>query len=450
MPEHESKKHSDYKTMEITDYDSAIEYLYSLELFGIKLGLDNIRRIMEKLGNPQEGLKFVHVAGTNGKGSVCAMLTSVLNTAGYKAGLYTSPHLRSFRERITVNGVQIPRERVVAFTKELQKIALEIESEHEAHPTYFEITTAMALKYFAEAGIDIAVMEVGMGGRFDATNIITPELSVITDISMDHSEYLGDTLKKIAFEKAGIIKQGVQVITSTQDNDVMAVIEKRAGELKAPLAVQGKDFSYELIKSDDNGNDLNFNIDANTDLKYTLNELHIPLLGKYQAQNCALAAAAGTFLNRSGIDIKSDAIYEGLSKVNWPARLQVMQRSPTVILDCSHNPKGIRALVDSIKELFSYDKITLVIGMVKEKDRAEMLDVLVELKPEVITVRPDTHRALDPEILGSEFASRGVVTRVIPDILESVGYAVNNAGSEDMVIITGSFYTAGAALEYWN
>jgi dihydrofolate synthase/folylpolyglutamate synthase len=450
MAQHEIKKHSDYKTMQITDYDRAIEYLYSLELFGIKLGLDNIRRIMDRLGNPQEGLKFVHVAGTNGKGSVCVMLSSVLKSAGYKTGLYTSPHLRSFRERITVNGERIPRERVVALTRELQAIALEIEAEHEAHPTYFEITTAMALKHFAEAGIDIAVIEVGMGGRFDATNIIEPELCVITDISKDHSEYLGDTLEKIAYEKAGIIKPGVQVVTSAQNHEIMAVIEKRAGELKAPLTVLGKDFSYELIKADDKGINLNFYFNDNTDRKFELNELHAPLLGRFQAQNCAVAAAAVALLTRSGINISTDAIYEGVSKVDWPARLQVMQSSPTVIIDCSHNPKGVRALVDSIKELFSFNKITLVIGMVKEKERAEMLDALVELKPEVVTVRPDTHRALDPKTLCSEFASRGVVTRVLPDILEGVGYAVHKAGPDDMVIITGSFYTAGAALEYWN
>ncbi|UCH90209.1 MAG: bifunctional folylpolyglutamate synthase/dihydrofolate synthase [Thermoplasmata archaeon] len=443
-------KHSDHKTMDIIDYDTAIEYLYSLELFGIKLGLDNITRIMEKLGNPHTDLKFIHVAGTNGKGSVCAMLSSVLAEAGYKVGLYSSPHLRSFRERIAVNSERIPRERVVSLTKQLQQTALEIESETEAHPTYFEITTAMALKYFQEVEVDIAVMEVGMGGRFDATNIITPLVSVITDISLDHTEYLGEKLEKISFEKAGIIKDRIPVITSNQKPEAMEVIENISKENSSELFALDQDFNFELIEANENGVKLNavYNDRFGTGIRFE--NLSIPFIGRFQAQNCAVALAVVAMLTNSGWDIPKDSIYSGLQKVSWPARVQVMQRSPTVILDCSHNPSGISYLVETIEDLFEYNKIIFVIGVVKEKARGEIVKLISALNPEVIAVKPASHRALEPEVLQAEFREAGVECSVKSDVLQGVEDALKQAGPTDLVCITGSFYTAGAAMEHWQ
>jgi dihydrofolate synthase/folylpolyglutamate synthase len=454
MTRKQATKHSDYKNLRIHDYDSAIEYLYSLELFGIKLGLDNVSRLLQRLGNPHTDKKFIHVAGTNGKGSVCAMLASILKEAGYNVGLYTSPHLSSFRERIQLNGEKIPRDYIIAITPILQKHALEVEAETGAHPTYFEIVTAMALKFFHDNNVDIAILEVGMGGRFDATNVITPEISVINDISMDHMEYLGDTPEKIAFEKAGIIKTHVPTILSDHPPEVFSVIEKIAEENSSRLFILGKDFDHKLLKSTKKGLELDFII--LDDFKFdegscrSIGEISIPLIGNFQAKNCAIAVAAILLLRSMNWKIRIINIFDGLKKVRWPGRIHIVQESPTVILDSSHNPVSIKNLVETVQDNFEFEKLICVIGVVKEKDRGAIVKELAVLSPEVVAVRPDTHRALEPEILQEEFRDIGIDCIVIPDVIEGVKKAVSNAKSSDLVIITGSFYTAGAAWGLWQ
>jgi dihydrofolate synthase/folylpolyglutamate synthase len=441
--------------MKITDHDSAIKYLYSLELFGIKLGLDNIRRLLDKLGKPEEGLKFIHVAGTNGKGSVCKMLGSVLAKAGLRAGIYTSPHLVDFEERIVINGEQIPKERVVELTQRLQKIALEIEEECEAHPTYFEITTAMAITYFHEEKVDCAILEVGMGGRFDATNVVTPLITIINDISIDHTDYLGETLDKIAYEKAGIIKESVPLIVSDQVPEVAELIKNIAEEKSSEIFSLNNEFTYELKNSDRTGVTVDVTIDEERLLSDGISKIHyedlqIPLIGEFQAKNSAIATACLSLLNKLGHEISVNAVYEGMAAVSWPARIQVMQDDPVVILDSSHNQKSIRNLVEAVRKNFEYENVQLVIGLVKEKDREAIVKELAGLEPRVVVVKPDTHRALEPEVLQKEFLSHNIEAIVKTDVLDGVNHAMETAGINDIVVITGSFYTAGAAMSYWD
>lgn len=440
--------------MKISDYKTAISYLFSLEQFGIKLGLDNITLILKKLGNPQKDLKFVHVGGTNGKGSVCAMLASVLKEAGLEVGLYTSPHLESFRERIRINGECIPEDSVVALAREFQKIALEVEAEHGAHPTYFEITTAMALKYFSDTKTDLAVMEVGMGGRFDATNVINPEVVVINDISMDHTEYLGDTIEKIAFEKAGIIKPGVPVITSDLTKAAETVINQTADTNKSEVFRFGRDFKVQIHKEDETGLLLDVKF-SNTDIYggkenfiSGFSNISVPLAGNFQSVNCGIAATAVALLNKGGLEISEGSFRNGLAKVTWPARIQVVNRNPTIILDSSHNAVSMKNLVETVNKRFSFQKVICVIGIVKEKDRRGIISQLSGLSPEVIAVRPDTHRALDPNILCKELETAGIKCSMIPEVEDGVQHAINTSSENDMIIITGSFYTAGAAMTY--
>ncbi len=308
-------------------YSETVNYLYNLQKYGIKFGLDNISRLMSALDNPHTSFLSVHVAGTNGKGSTSAIIASILKTAGFKVGLFTSPHIISFTERIRVNGEEITENEVIELAEEIKDIVVHL---GDFSPTFFEVVTAMALLYFKRKKVDIAVIEVGMGGRLDATNIITPEISIITNISYDHKEFLGDTLKEIAHEKAGIIKKGVPVVASYQESEAMKVIEQKAIEKNSELYIYGRDFSSVLKRNDSSG----ICFDYSSGDSFTINDLVLPLAGEHQMQNASVAIKAATIVLNNNITAE---------KQHKPPRETENGRDRTVILPISPIPRFTRS-----------------------------------------------------------------------------------------------------------
>lgn len=422
------------------DYSTTLEHLYRLERFGIKLGLDNIRRLLSLLGDPHRGLKVVHVTGTNGKGSVCAYAASVLQNAGYCVGLYTSPHLIRFNERIRVDGEPISDEDVLRLWAGMQP-AIQAMTAVRAidHPTFFEVTTAMAFEYFRERGVDVAVIEVGMGGRMDATNIVDGLVSVVTRVDLEHTEHLGKSIDRIAREKAGIIKPSSRAVTVSQD--ALQVIETRCREVHAPLFIVGRDMVAERLSYDLRGQDIR--------LRGPFGQLdvHTPLLGAFQVDNVAVAVAALTELRACGFTIADEAIRGGIRSVRWPARLEVVRETPCVIVDGAHNRPAAAALGDSMRELFLDRKATLVIGILNDKDLPGIAAALGPLSSHVYASRAKTYRALDPEEIAAAFRPYADTT-VVPSVSAAIDVVLSRARPDDIVLITGSIYTAGEALDH--
>src|SRR5437867_5693174 len=321
------------------DYDSLLKELYGLERFGIKLGLETITELLGHMGNPHRRFKTVHVTGTNGKGSTCAFIASVLRKAGYRVGLYTSPHLVRFNERIQVDGREISNEDVARIYGEMRSAIVKTSGGSKVkQPTFFEVTTGIAFHYFAEKGIDIGVIEVGMGGRMDATNVIHPLVAVLTRIGLEHTEHLGKTEDRIAREKAGIIKPGCRVVTV--DQPTVPLITAQAHALGCPITVVGRDVTYERIAFDLRGQTLLISDEGRI-------ELQIPLLGSYQPENAALAYAAVRDLSRMGLEVPDAAIASGFRETTWGGRLQIVRSKPTVIVDGTHNAPGVPTLSTS-------------------------------------------------------------------------------------------------------
>ncbi|MFQ5838418.1 MAG: glutamate ligase domain-containing protein [Thermoplasmata archaeon] len=425
-------------------YEDTVGYLYGLQRFGIKLGLDNIRDLLSRLGDPHRGFRSIHVAGSNGKGSVCAFLDSILRRAGYRVGLYTSPHLVRFNERIKVNGIDVSDEDVVRLTEEIRPHAEAMTALAKAsQPTFFEFTTAMAFQYFREQDVDAALVEVGMGGRLDATNVVRPEVAAITRIGMEHTEYLGMTLERIAREKAGIIKEGIPVWTV--DQPAVDVIEERCRALGAPLRVVGRDLHVARTAKGLEGQKVLFSDDGTW-------EYDVALLGSYQAENAALAFGVIQELRERGWRISETAVRRGYSEARWPARLQVVNRYPTIVLDSTHTTEGAQELRKSLEELFPGRRLILVIGILRDKDLKGMVAQLMPLCQSVIATEADTERAFRAEQVAEAFRGAGSV-KVVRRVAEAVDTALSMAGSNDIVLITGSLYTAGEAsifLEEWK
>ena len=446
-------------------YSGTINYLYNLQKHGIKFGLENISRLMSSLGNPHESFLSVHVAGTNGKGSVSAIIASVLRNAGLKVGLFTSPHLVSFTERIRINGEEITESDVIGLTEEIRSI---VERRGDFSPTFFEVVTAMALMYFKRKKVDIAVIEVGMGGRLDATNIIIPEVSVITNISYDHREFLGGTLKEIAHEKAGIIKDGVPVVVSYQEPEAMEVIERKAIEKGARLYVYGRDFSSVLRREDLSG----ICFDYRSSDSFAIHDLVLPFIGEHQMQNASVAIKAAMIvlkncnalcvmrdesrknsLNSLPITNYSLRIREGLENVSWPGRLEIVKEDPLILIDGAHNPAAAEALSKALKKYFSgrYKRIIIVLGIMGDKDVKGIMEPLLPLASEIILTSPEYSRAASPEKLASTAASLGFFNvRIALTVKDAIGMATDlahDAPDPSLIVITGSFYTIGEAKE---
>jgi dihydrofolate synthase/folylpolyglutamate synthase len=425
-------------------YKESINYLYSLQKHGIKLGLEKPKAILSVFSNPHKDFPSIHIAGTNGKGSVSAMIASILMAHGFKVGLYTSPHLISFTERIRINNEQISEYDVIELTKEIRS---KIEDSGIATPTFFEFVTAMAFIYFSRKKVDWAVIETGMGGRLDATNIITPEVSVITKISYDHKEFLGDTIEKIAFEKAGIIKERVPVIISDQQPEAERVLVETAKERSSPFFIYGKDFRGEIKDSDIYGLTIDYKDD-----QFSINNIFCPLPGKHQLTNASVSIkAVSKALRIVGKEISEDLLKKGISDTKWRGRLEIVKKKPLIMVDGAHNPDAAEVLSDFIKENLKGYKITLIIGVMADKDVDGIIKPLLPLASRIIFTSPRYERAMNPQRLSEIASAMGYSSIITRSVGESLNIAIGESDKEDrrqIILITGSFYTIGEALEY--
>ena len=418
-----------------TSYREAVGYLYGLQKYGIKFGLSKTSTLLKTFGNPHESQKYIHFAGTNGKGSAAAFTASILKEAGLKVGLYSSPHLVRFTERFRINDKEITHTETAALIEEIRGAFVSKEP-----PTFFEATTAMAINYFARENTDIAIMETGMGGRLDATNVITPLVSVITNISMEHQAFLGSRLIDIAGEKAGIIKKNIDVVTGATQPAVIKLFKSIAKEKNAPLWRVGKEIRYRT-----SGDGFHY-----YGLKHRFNNLHPGLTGKFQFRNAALSLAVVELLEEKGFNISSVDMREGLSSTTWPGRMQVVCRNPTIILDGAHNPAAVRALTKSIKAGFKYKRLILVIGVMEDKDIGQLLRGIVPVSDYVIYTRPVYSRAANPEVLMARATNLQKPGEAIHVLTKAIDRAREMADPGDLIIICGSLFTVGEAMRYLN
>jgi len=412
-------------------YHSCLKKMYGLRRFGIKLGLSTIKEILSGLRNPQNTYACVHVAGTNGKGSVASSLASILTQAGYKTGLYTSPHLVDFNERIQINNRPISNSNVVASYNSIRNAR-----SGEREPTFFEFATVMAFFEFARQKVDWAVIETGMGGRLDATNIIRPRVSIITNISLEHREYLGNTLKQISGEKAGIIKPRTPVITGIRQKKALAVIENKAAEKSAPLFCLGKDFK---VRRSAAGTFSYHGMEANWQ------GLQTGLAGSHQVDNAALVLAACEILIQNGEKLSLDIIKVGLIKNRWPGRLEIVSTEPRIILDGAHNFIAARNLARFLSAHFAGRNLTMVIGILDDKPYHAMLKCLLPTANRVILTRAKINRALEPEKL--EALAKKMVPKVIinADVEQAINFAIDTSSPDDVICVAGSLYVVGEA-----
>ncbi len=413
------------------NYNEALEYIHSVSNFFCKPGLERIAQLCEKLGNPQDKLKFVHVAGTNGKGSFCSMLASVLNEAGYKTGLYTSPYIIDFCERICVNGTMIPRDELAEITAYVKDFADEMQDK----PTEFELITAVAFEYFSRVKCDIVVLECGLGGRYDATNIIKNSvLSVITGISIDHTSFLGSTITEIAGEKAGIIKNGIPCLWCGKDGQAYSVIKENCNKLNSVLHTVDRSSldvkSYDLKKTV-------FDFDG-------IKDITISLLGTYQPHNAVNVICAVDLLNNNGFAISREELLRGLYKTIWPARFELLCDNPVVIADGAHNPEGIENAVVSIKKYFGETKINIVTGVMMDKDFEYIADVLISVAECVYCITPDNPRALTASEYKLVFDKKGIKAIECKNVEDAVLKAMEDSAQKGIPMVAlGSLYMYG-------
>ncbi len=413
-------------------YPATLDFLYNLQKHGIKLGLDTIRALLERSGDPQTRYQTIHIGGTNGKGSTAAMVASVLQTAGYRVGLYTSPHLVDFRERMCVDGVLISEQAVVELTKRLRTLA-----GFDLTPTFFEFTTAMALQYFADLNADLAVVEVGMGGRFDATNILEPFVTGITTVALDHQNHLGSTLEAIAFEKAGIIKFGVPVVVGRLGQEASAVVQRIAGERAAPSYHLESDFRFE-------GNSPSrFHYFG---LSHSYLNLGCPLEGIHQLDNAACAIAMVELAGTRGLSISESAVREGLGSLSWEGRLEIAETDPVLLLDGAHNPAAAQVVaryVGLFRETHPGSRIVLLVGMMRDKDLEGFLSIVLPRGDEVILTEPNLPRAATVRELCAAMSPRSQAVHLAPVLADALATARGLARPQDLICVTGSLMLVG-------
>ena len=421
------------------DSQRSLDYLYGLQSHGIKPGLSRTIALLGAMGNPHNSFRAVHVGGTNGKGSTAAMLASVMASQGYRVGLYTSPHLVDFTERIRVNGVSIPHDRVWELTEAVRSAA---ETRLTDPPTFFEATTALAFTYFADVGVEYAVVEVGLGGRFDATNVLTPLVSVITTIGLDHQQYLGNTLEAIAGEKAGIVKTGVPVITGRLGEGPLSVVRARAADRRTFCVSLGHDFDI-VEKSPDRF--------SYRGLSRAYDAVSLPLAGRHQMDNAACALAALEVAAERGVTVEERAIRDGLRTVHWPGRLEMVGRKPTILLDGAHNPQAAEALATYLATLQARRAVSgaghliLIVGMMRDKNIEGVLARLTAIPgvSRLILTRSAHPRAADPEDLAREGAHLGVPIQIEATVGGAFAQARARAGPDDTICVTGSLLVVG-------
>ena len=410
------------------NYAEALEYIHSVNWTFCKPGLERIGELCERLGHPENKLKFIHVAGTNGKGSTSAMLDSVLRAAGYKTGLYTSPYIRVFNERMRVNGKNISDSELASLTEYIKPIADGMNDK----PTEFELITALAFEYFARHNCDVVILEAGMGGRLDSTNIInTSVLSIITGIALDHTAFLGDTVEKIAFEKAGIIKPLIPVIFGGTDASAESVIRDKADELGSMFKTV--EYSALLVKD--------MSLDGTVFDFGKYQDLKISLLGSYQPRNAVIVVSAVDVLRENGFEISDAALKEGLSSAEWQGRFEILSREPLMIFDGAHNPQGIEAAVESIAFYFRSQKVALVTGVLRDKDYTYIARKLSTVASAAFTFTPDSPRALDSCEYASVLSSAGISAIPCDSVSSALDKAKEYAKANSCpVICAGSLY----------
>ena len=416
-----------------TAKDTDLEDLYRLKGVGIKLGLDRMRKILAKLGDPQDNYKIIHVGGTNGKGSVCRFINSILVEAGYRVGLYTSPHLVHFRERFLVNNSEISEKDLRDLVAEVLEVAEGMEDE----PTFFEVSTAVAFLFFSEKDVDLAVIEVGMGGRCDATNVVKPEVVIITDVSLDHMDYLGNDIRKIAEEKAGIIKEGIPVVTSAKDVALDIIGERARAKGCELISVDGR---WERIYHD---------LDAQifrVDGLFRDYLLETSVLGRFQGENIALSTIACEKLQMLGIFLPDGCIERGIRVTRNPGRMEILSKDPIILVDGAHNPRAMGLLAESIREI-DHEDLVLVIGVLKDKDVDGMIKEIAGLPRYVVTTEPESERAMSCEDLAKIFKKfdRDCEVFADRDIGSAIERAMDLSGERDMICVTGSLYLVGKA-----
>jgi dihydrofolate synthase/folylpolyglutamate synthase len=431
------------------NYQASLDYILSFADYeraprsAVVFDLRRMEMLLERLGNPEAGAIPIQVAGTKGKGSTAAMIASILTAAGYKSGLYTSPHLYDFTERIQVDGVPIAEDE---FARLVEVLKPEVEAVNEfgafGQLTTFELLTALAFAYFKERGVDFQVLETGLGGRLDATNVVKSGVSVITSISYDHTEVLGDTLTQIATEKAGIIKAGSVVVSSPQFPEAMAVIEGVCREWGIRLVKVGSEVSWERRASSGQGQSFR--------LKGLRGEysLDLPLLGEYQLENAATAVAAVEVLAERGVVVDAESIATGLAQVHWLGRLQVLRQKPWFIVDCAHNAYSAKKLVEALRQHFDFEGAVLILGVSSDKDAGSMVAELVPLGDRVIVTATRHPRALEPAKLAAQFSKQGITAEVAENVASAVELALARAKPEDLICAAGSIFVVAEVMEY--
>ena len=420
------------------NYQEALSYINDKDKFGSRLGLSSIGSLLEILGNPQIGLKYLHVAGTNGKGSTSSYLANILQTAGYKVGLYTSPFLERFNERIQINGVDISDESLGRITALVKDAADSMVEQGLEHPTTFEILTAIAFIYYQEEATDYVVLEVGLGGRFDSTNIIDSSLvSIITTLDYDHIVELGDTLGKIAYQKAGIIKENGLVVSYPQAEEAALVIKEVSAEKNAELFFSPNN-TIKIKEENEFGSIFDYNFD-----NHKLDDLKISMIGEYQIYNASLAVTALLVLRDKGLlKITDEEIRNGLSKTKWKGRLEVLKRNPTFLIDGAHNVQGINQLAKGL-ELFDYDKLILGIGILKDKDVDHMIAKLAPMADIIVVTEVKMPRKLEAEKLAIEIKKYNDNVYVEKEVKDAINKAIELASEKDIIVFGGSLYLIG-------
>ena len=418
-------------------YEEAMKYITEVGNFGSNYGLERTYKLLEHLGNPESDLKLIHIAGTNGKGSTTSMITEILMEEGYKVGMYTSPFIEEFEERIQINRNNIPKESLAILMDEI-KVAVDkvIEAGYN-HPTEFEIITVLMLLYFKKENIDFGVIEVGLGGTLDSTNVIKPIIQVITSISFDHTNLLGNTLEKIAREKAGIIKKGIPTVIYPQQEEVLKVIKNKCFEMDSELYIA-------------NNENLKFKNIVNLDKPYQLlkynNEIDIllPLLGEHQIINLSVAMQAIEVLNNKNIiDISIANIVKSIKNVSWKGRLEVLSNNPYVVIDGAHNIQGIKTLSRNIKKYFKYENLYLILGILADKDVEEMIKIITPMAKKVYSVTPNSIRGELAESLKDEVSKFNKNCKAFDKYEEAYLEALNDASEKDLILASGSLYMIG-------
>ena len=422
-------------------FEEAMRLIHATQRFGSRFGLESIGALLERLNKPQDRLKYVHVAGTNGKGSVCAYLTATLQAAGLKVGLYTSPFIQRFTERIQINGVEISEDAIARITTQIKAAIADMEAAGLPSPTEFDLVTAMGLAYFAETACDIVVLEVGLGGRLDSTNIIkAPEVAVITRLGYDHTEILGNTLEKIAFEKAGIIKPGCDVVLYPQLPEAKAVFEEVCTKRNA-----------RLHKVDLSGiRSMEFGLWGQRFSCEGFGEYQISLLGEHQLGNAALALHTARLLQSKGFPVTEEAIQKGLLSARWPGRMELVHASPNVLIDGAHNAQGAAALKRGLQQYFPGKPIIFLVGVLADKDYGDMMREIAPLAERFLTIAPESPRALPAAVLADHLSQYGKPVQAYEKLEDAIAAGLSLCREGSVFCVFGSLYYIGKVREYFG